>query len=167
MHHAAGRQTLALAFGGDEQDYADPELDQATTKVCESTMAAVNAAAAAVPASDWVARRTAMTEELIAQFQLDYGARYLRLKQDGYGQSNPSAELPLCNLPDHMQPFFRAALKRAAAAGDSASGEHGSSGADAGYTGDDSDTDSCDDSNSDSGTDDNDDRDENDEHDEN
>jgi hypothetical protein len=111
---------------------------------------------AAVPPSDLRARMTARFEAVTAQGQLDYGATYLR--QLAYGFADPLAELPLSNLPENMQPHYRAALRRAA----TASGEQGS-------TEGDSDSDSSNDSDNDSSTDSGNDSDdvENDENDEN
>jgi hypothetical protein len=153
MHHGAGHQTLALAFDCDEQCFADPERDQAAAEQIETIMVKIKAAAAAVPASDWKARRHTQLVELTAQIQLKYGASYLRLR--ACGSSNPFAKLPLTNLPENMQPVYKEALQRAAGAGSAADS---ASGVDAGYTGDDSDTDTSDNDASDnnSGNDDND-----------
>jgi hypothetical protein len=148
IQHAAARLNLAHTFG-EEPHYLDPQDEQVAAEWCEAAMTACHAAAAAIPASDWVARRTAMLEEFLAQSQLRYGAVYLM--QKAYGVSDPFGALPLSNLPENMQPHYRAALQRAADGAET--GSAASICDDAGYTGDDSDTDSGNDSDADSDAD--------------
>eukprot|EP00953_Heterococcus_sp_UTEX-ZZ885_P027517 14752-Heterococcus_DN1.PRE.2 len=105
LHRAAARN-----FFGDALPYADPEMERVAAARFETSVAAIYAAAAAVP-EDCVERRKILLEAMLAQSQLGYAAVYV--KQLRLGLEEPFTELPLSTLPEKMQPHYRAALQRA------------------------------------------------------